>query len=331
MILLFLPFLWFIYEKSNRKTFKTCPGIGSDNVEITNQEWVLYHNNFSLCSRKIRIALAEYNISYQSKHINLIETGNYETLSRKFLKINPQGTVPVLLHFGRPVYESHEQLLYLAENLKTGGKLMPTGDKDLSDMKYWINKGSLKGKPDENLLEYAGNCVALLTPPLFTCMISYVPLKKIIIGLLFHPIKQRAIIFLVMKALGVKLFQEKSTLEAVIIKSFEIMNRHLNDLEILLANHQGEWIIPDQYTLADVSWITILHRLEELKLLRLLTNKKKNVANYYNKAKKRLSFNEAIINHSHPILEKGLKDLDAEITGGNLISSMYEKLKEINV
>ena len=28
-------------------------------------EWVLYHNNFSLCSRKVRICLEEYKIDYQ--------------------------------------------------------------------------------------------------------------------------------------------------------------------------------------------------------------------------------------------------------------------------
>jgi len=66
LIIFFLCFffIWFIYEKSKRKTFAVTPGLQTHSVEETDKEWVLYHNNFSLCSRKIRIALAEYNIQY---------------------------------------------------------------------------------------------------------------------------------------------------------------------------------------------------------------------------------------------------------------------------
>ena len=28
-------------------------------------------------------------------------------------EVNPAGTVPVLLHHGHPVYESHEQIIYI--------------------------------------------------------------------------------------------------------------------------------------------------------------------------------------------------------------------------
>jgi len=330
VFLLLIPLLWFIYEKSKRKTFTVSPGIQNSIVEKTDQEWILYHNNFSLCSRKIRILLDEQDVYYQSRHIDLIETGKYQTLSREFLGVNPEGTVPVLLHFGKPVYESHEQLLYLAKHLTKAKVLLPNEDKKVDIMKYWIDKSSLKGKPDENLINHAGNCVALLTPLLFTCMINYIPFNKIMLGLLFHPEKQRVLIFLAMKYLGLKLFKETSHLETLIIKSFEIMNQHLSDLEELLAGHNGAWIIPDQYTLADVSWIVILHRLEELQLLPLLINNKKHVNDYYKRGKERPSFNEAIIKHSNLILEKGLKDLNKEITKKSSIASIHKKLKILN-
>ena len=332
LIIFFLcfSFIWFIYEKSKRKTFAVSPGLQTHSVEETDKEWVLYHNNFSLCSRKIRIALAEYNIQYHSIHIDLIETGHYQTLSRKFLKVNPEGTVPVLLHFGKPVYESHEQLLYLADNSTTDNKLLPSKDEDIDTMKYWIDKSSLKGKPDENLMKHAGNCAALLTPPLFTCMVNYIPFRRILMGLLFHPAKQRVMLFLAMKFLGTKIFKEKSLLETLLIKSFEIMNHHLNDLEKHLSGHKGEWIMTNQYTLADISWITILHRLEELQWLPLLIKEKNHVGEYYKRAKNRNSFNKAIIKNSHSILEKGLKDLNKEISEINSLSSVYKKLELLN-
>ena len=65
-------------------------------VSDSNSEWVLYHNNFSLCSRKVRICLEEYKIDYLPVHIHIIETKDCENLSKDFLKINPKATVPVL-------------------------------------------------------------------------------------------------------------------------------------------------------------------------------------------------------------------------------------------
>ena len=79
----------------------------------TDKEWILYHNCFSLCSRKVRVCLKELDITADLKHIEIIETKDCENLEKKFLKINPQATVPVLLHHGKPIYESHEQIAFL--------------------------------------------------------------------------------------------------------------------------------------------------------------------------------------------------------------------------
>ena len=41
------------------------------------QEWELYHNSFSLCSKKLRVCMAELGLAYESHPIDLIETGSY--------------------------------------------------------------------------------------------------------------------------------------------------------------------------------------------------------------------------------------------------------------
>ena len=38
----------------------------------TDKEWVLYHNCFSLCSRKVRVCLKELDIVAELKHIDII-------------------------------------------------------------------------------------------------------------------------------------------------------------------------------------------------------------------------------------------------------------------
>ncbi len=157
-------------------------GLQNNKVEETSDEWVLYHNNFSLCSRKVRFCLEELGLDYRSEQIDLIETGKYEVASKKFLKINPNATVPVLLHHGRPIYESHDQIYYLLEQSLDKKNILPSEPSESLVMDYWVEKSSLVGNPLENQDKYAGNCCGPLTFPLFVTMIKYVNLKEILKG-----------------------------------------------------------------------------------------------------------------------------------------------------
>ena len=47
-------------------------------------------------------------------HHLLPSSAGWETKMADYLSnVNPAGTVPVLVHNGHPVYESHEQILYI--------------------------------------------------------------------------------------------------------------------------------------------------------------------------------------------------------------------------
>ena len=84
------------YERSQRKTFPVKAGLNAELMLPHEDIWILYNNQFSLCSKKLRVCLAEYDVTYTSKHVDFIETGNYENISRGFLKISPAATVPAL-------------------------------------------------------------------------------------------------------------------------------------------------------------------------------------------------------------------------------------------
>jgi len=58
-------------------------------------ELTLYHADYSTCSQKVRIALAEKGIEFISKPINFRKE---EQVSEAYLKINPNGVVPTLVH-----------------------------------------------------------------------------------------------------------------------------------------------------------------------------------------------------------------------------------------
>jgi glutathione S-transferase len=63
----------------------------------------LYHAWASTCSQKVRLALAEKELAYDGVVLNL---RRFDQLAPDFLKLNPQGVVPVLVHDGFVVTES---------------------------------------------------------------------------------------------------------------------------------------------------------------------------------------------------------------------------------
>ncbi len=312
-------------------------GLQDYQVEQTDDEWVLYHNNFSLCSRKVRMCLAEYQIAYRSEHIDLIETGKYEVASKRFLKINPGATVPVLLHKGRPIYESHEQIYYLAkqneakENASSSSKdLIPIESNDLERMNYWVDKSSLVGDPLENHDVYAGNAVAPLTFPLFATMIQYIPTTTIVKGLWSHPVKIRVFVFLILKLFGLSVFKSPSPIIKIVKKAHSSLNIHLQELDDHLSASESEWILGDQFSLADVSWAVLFHRIEETGWIGLLIEDKPSLRSYFQRIKERASYKEAVVGFEHPIVSKGVSDLGKAINGDTGLNRVHAALRAEN-
>lgn len=296
-------------------------------VEETSDDWVLYHNNFSICSRKVRLCLEEIGLDYRSEHIDLIETGKYEVASKRFLKINPGATVPVLLHKGRPIYESHEQIYYLVEHTDNKN-ILPSSENDKENMDYWVKKSSLIGNPLKNQDKYAGNSVAPLTFPLFVAMMRYVPFKEIIIGLRTHPMKERVIGFFAFKTFGMKIFSSLFPFSKLLKSSFFNLNQHLYDLEKHLEGKKSLWIVGEEFTLADISWAVILHRFHECGWGNLLLVDKPFIKKYYFNLLNRESFKVAIDNASHPILTKGIDDLHKTFSTQSSLKEIYTQLEK---
>ena len=72
----------------------------------------LYHYDHSTAAQKIRIALAEKQLEWESHHLDT-SVAKREHFSPVYLKINPRGIVPTLVHDGEVVRESQVILEYL--------------------------------------------------------------------------------------------------------------------------------------------------------------------------------------------------------------------------
>ena len=309
LIVLALPLSWWLWERSHRRTGPAPPGL-QEQIDLPfEQEFELYHNAFSLCSKKVRICLAELGIDHASHHIDLIETGSYETLSRRFLAVNPQCTVPVLVHNGHPVYESHEQIRYAADHAGEQAEPLVPEDPNLAgEMQVWVDRASLTGdNPMEEARTSAGNCVPGLTVPLFCAMMVDIPFSRLVDGFLFHRERIRPMMFFAMKLVGLKGLSKLKPAVKAIRGSIREMNVHLDALEAKLDESGGPWILGEFFTLADVSWVVIFDRMREADCVDLFLGGDlcPKATAYRDRLFARSSYAKGIWNHEHPSVRLG--------------------------
>ena len=95
---------------------------------------VLHHAWRSSASRRVRLCLEEKGLAYESHAVDLAKMEHH---SPEYLKINPNGVIPTLVHDGRPLYESGTICEYLDEVFPEP-PLRPGNAYERAAMRNWI-------------------------------------------------------------------------------------------------------------------------------------------------------------------------------------------------
>ena len=95
---------------------------------------ILHHGWRSSASRRVRLCLEEKGLSYQG---NVVDMAALEHHSPEYLKINPLGVIPTLIHDGRPLHESGTICEYLDESFPAS-PLRPDAPYERALMRNWI-------------------------------------------------------------------------------------------------------------------------------------------------------------------------------------------------
>jgi glutathione S-transferase len=95
---------------------------------------ILHHGWRSSASRRVRLCLEEKGLSYQSHHVDMAKMEHH---SPDYLKINPLGVIPTLIHDGRPLHESGTICEYLDESFPDP-PLRPEQPYERAEMRNWI-------------------------------------------------------------------------------------------------------------------------------------------------------------------------------------------------
>lgn len=210
----------------------------------------LYHDWRSFCSIKVRLCLAEKGLAWESHYVDLMKL---EHTTPEYLKLNPNGVVPTLLHYGVPIVESTLINEYL-EEVFPETPLMPKSPIDRARVRFWV-------KYEDDVLHPAirpATFALMLSPDL--AQRSDEELEEMVNN---HPNKQRA---------------EEYRHAARAPVDHEKVNAARQQMAVALGRIErqlGEtkWLGSDTYSLADVAAAPFIDRLEELNLAGLWADK----------------------------------------------------------
>jgi hypothetical protein len=95
---------------------------------------ILHHGWRSSASRRVRLCLEEKGLAYEG---HVVDMAKLEHHSPEYLKINPLGVIPTLIHDGKPLHESGTICEYLDESYPDP-PLRPDTAYERGQMRNWI-------------------------------------------------------------------------------------------------------------------------------------------------------------------------------------------------
>jgi glutathione S-transferase len=105
---------------------------------------VLYDFGNSVCCQKVRITLTEKGLNWEARRVDLFKTEQYDPA---YLKLNPKGVVPTLVHNGIPIIESTLICEYI-DDIFPEPPLIPKDAAERARMRLWskfVDEGLFDG------------------------------------------------------------------------------------------------------------------------------------------------------------------------------------------
>jgi glutathione S-transferase len=230
----------------------------------------LYHGVTSTCSKRVRITLAEKGVEWDSVHLKLAER---ENLDPDYLKLNPNGVVPTLVHDGRVLTESNFIIEYLDE-VFPDPPLHPLDPVEKAHMRTWTRR------PDDGLHRACATLTNTIAFRLQWLEQSPEDIDKVLRDTP-DPVRRewrREMI-------------ELGTDSPMFRRSVWHYDALLDDMDSALANRP--WLAGEDYTLADVSLTSYINRIAELQLHPLWESARPRVTDWFDRVRARRNFETA--------------------------------------
>jgi len=202
---------------------------------------VLYHSGLTTCSKQVRHCLREKGLPYESRYVEL---WRYENLSPEYLKLNPNGVVPTLVHDGVPIINSFCINEYI-DDAFPHPPLRPADLKERARMRYWA------WTADEVHLSLA----RLTHQRMLKAAMSDLGPNDLEVMLNSTPVPDKRERWNILAQGGYTGDQLQAALENVLF----IFGRVQEEL-----SSRGPWLAGKTFSLGDINMVAIVHRIFEL-------------------------------------------------------------------
>ncbi|HCP01154.1 MAG: glutathione S-transferase [Alphaproteobacteria bacterium] len=232
----------------------------------------LYHSDHSTCSQKVRICLAEKGLDWDS-HVLHFSSGDH--LTPEYLKLNPNGVVPTLVHNGEPVIESSVIVEYLDE-IYPEPSLSPTDPLLRARLRSWMRYMEEVPTPAVRVPSFNKVFRPLryenATPEDFEARIEKMPLRK---------------------AFYRRMGQVDGFSEEEMDNAIAQIRQTCERIDLAVHEIGGPWVLGSQYTLIDVTLTPLIQRMADLGYSHIWKSDFPTVVAWFERIKSRPSFDKA--------------------------------------
>ncbi|CAG4882759.1 Glutathione S-transferase [Georgfuchsia toluolica] len=207
-------------------------------------EFVLYNAPQSTCSQRVRFVLNAKGLAFEEHKLDLLSG---DQLKPEYLKINPNGVVPALLHNGRPVLDSAVIIEYLDEVRGDVSPFTPRDPVDRARMRWMMRY--IDEIPTPSLRVPSYNLAFLpsfqkMSKEEFIALANAKPLRKE---------------FLL--SMGQTGFPQKEMDQAL-----DRLHRSVVRMNDWIGESGGPWLMGKNMTLADVAIMPVIVRMDDINL-----------------------------------------------------------------
>ena len=236
----------------------------------------LYHSNWSICAQKVRLVIAEKRLQVVEHHLDLRAR---EHQTSKYLKLNPKGYVPTLVHDGSPIVESAIICEYLDEVFPKPS-LRPNNLIDRANMRTWTRR------PDDGIHRACATATNAIAFRLQWLEKSNLEIEAMLAATP-DPARRMWRREIIEKGVESQLF-----LNAVI--AYDAL---IEDMENKLQH--SDWLCGESYSLADISLTSYINRVAELQFHPMWERRRPAVSDWFERVRARKNFEIAFGNYPY--------------------------------
>jgi glutathione S-transferase len=248
----------------------------------------LYHHGTSVCAAKPRILLAEKGLEWTSHYIDILKG---EQFTPAYLKLNPKGVVPTLVHDGKVIRESTLIGEYLDE-VFPDPPMKPDTVFDRYAMRMWTKRIDEEIFPATAIITFAisHRHAVLANPP--DVLDEYI--NKL--GPAEAPRRRKRL--------------ETGIEDADATTAIRVFDQFFSDMENALSRRL--WLAGERFSLAEVGVIPFVNRIDMLCLSGMWTESRPNLTGWWERIKARPMFQGAMLTYVPPALRTLMTDKGRE-------------------